>query len=57
MQEIKSSMVFKEIKSSMVFKGYNSGTFLSDKDRRISYGSRSFFFLMKETGTSVVLEG
>ena len=46
-----------EIKSSMVIKSYNSGTFLSDKDRGVTYGSRSFFcFLMKETGSSVVLE-
>ena len=38
------SFLMQEIKSSMVFEGYNSGTFLSDKDRGISYGSRSFLF-------------
>ena len=34
-----------EIKSSMVFKGYKSGTFLSDKDRGVTYGSKNFFLL------------
>ena len=38
------SFLMQEIKSSMVFKGYNSETFLSDKDPGISYGSRRFLF-------------